>query len=79
MVAVPDVVGDSVDDAKKTLEDAGFEVEEDRGLLGLFGDTVKSSPWRAATRRPRGRRSRSRSAEPRARPGGGRRRASGSA
>ncbi|CAM5736713.1 non-specific serine/threonine protein kinase OS=Streptomyces tendae OX=1932 GN=pknB PE=4 SV=1 [Streptomyces tendae] len=41
MIEVPDVVGDSVDDAKRTLEDAGFEVDEDRGLLGLFGDTVE--------------------------------------
>jgi serine/threonine-protein kinase len=41
MIEVPDVVGDSVDDAKRTLQDAGFEVDEDRGLLGLFGDTVK--------------------------------------
>ncbi|MFH8446157.1 Stk1 family PASTA domain-containing Ser/Thr kinase [Streptomyces sp. NPDC018026] len=41
MIEVPDVVGDSVDDAKQKLEDAGFEVDEDRGLLGLFGDTVK--------------------------------------
>ncbi|MFJ2604571.1 Stk1 family PASTA domain-containing Ser/Thr kinase [Streptomyces sp. NPDC091279] len=41
-VEVPDVVGDSVDDAKQALTDAGFQVKEDRGLLGLFGDTVKS-------------------------------------
>ncbi len=41
MIEVPDVVGDSVDDARRKLEDAGFEVDEDRGLLGLFGDTVK--------------------------------------
>ncbi|MFC9464649.1 Stk1 family PASTA domain-containing Ser/Thr kinase [Streptomyces coelicoflavus] len=41
MIEVPDVVGDSVDDAKRKLEDAGFDVDEDRGLLGLFGDTVK--------------------------------------
>jgi serine/threonine-protein kinase len=41
MIEVPDVVGDSVDDAKAALEGAGFAVEEDRGLLGLFGDTVK--------------------------------------
>ncbi|WP_328559985.1 Stk1 family PASTA domain-containing Ser/Thr kinase [Streptomyces coelicoflavus] len=41
MIEVPDVVGDSVDDAKQKLEDAGFDVDEDRGLLGLFGDTVK--------------------------------------
>ncbi|MEV5319699.1 Stk1 family PASTA domain-containing Ser/Thr kinase [Streptomyces sp. NPDC052687] len=41
MVEVPDVVGDSVDEAKDKLEAAGFQVDEDRGLLGLFGDTVK--------------------------------------
>ncbi len=41
MVEVPDVVGSSVDDAKKLLEQSGFKVKEDRGLLGLFGDTVK--------------------------------------
>ncbi len=41
MIEVPDVVGDSVDDAKSALEGAGFKVEEDRGILGLFGDTVK--------------------------------------
>jgi serine/threonine-protein kinase len=44
MVDVPDVVGDSTDDAKAALEAAGFQVKEDKGLLGgLFGgDTVKS-------------------------------------
>ncbi len=41
MIEVPDVVGDSVDEATQKLQDAGFEVEEDRGLLGLFGDEVK--------------------------------------
>ncbi|UUU34534.1 Stk1 family PASTA domain-containing Ser/Thr kinase [Streptomyces sp. CA-210063] len=41
MVEVPDVVGDSVDEATQKLKAAGFEVEEDRGLLGLFGDEVK--------------------------------------
>ncbi|AIV36956.1 Stk1 family PASTA domain-containing Ser/Thr kinase [Streptomyces sp. MPA0124] len=41
MIEVPDVVGDSVDDAKRELQDAGFDVDEDRGLLGLFGDTVE--------------------------------------
>ncbi|AZS90111.1 Stk1 family PASTA domain-containing Ser/Thr kinase [Streptomyces griseoviridis] len=40
-IEVPDVVGQSVDDATRALRDAGFQVEEDRGLLGLFGDTVK--------------------------------------
>ncbi|MFJ5259186.1 Stk1 family PASTA domain-containing Ser/Thr kinase [Streptomyces sp. NPDC088387] len=42
LIEVPDVTGDSVDDATQELEAAGFQVEEDRGLLGLFGDTVKS-------------------------------------
>lgn len=42
MVEVPDVVGDSVDEATRKLRAAGFEVEEDRGLLGLFGDEVRS-------------------------------------
>ncbi|MGW7340730.1 Stk1 family PASTA domain-containing Ser/Thr kinase [Streptomyces sp. NPDC054808] len=41
MIEVPDVVGDNVDDAKRKLQDAGFDVDEDRGLLGLFGDTVE--------------------------------------
>jgi serine/threonine-protein kinase len=41
-IEVPDVVGDNVDDAKRELEAAGFTVKEDRGFLGLFGDTVKS-------------------------------------
>lgn len=41
MIEVPDVVGGSVDDAKAALEGAGFKVDEDRGLLGLFGNTVK--------------------------------------
>ncbi len=40
MVEVPDVVDDSVDEATKKLKAAGFEVDEDRGLLGFFGDTV---------------------------------------
>ena len=41
MIEVPDVTGDSVDEAHQALEGAGFKVSEDRGLLGLFGDTVK--------------------------------------
>ncbi|MFD4634319.1 Stk1 family PASTA domain-containing Ser/Thr kinase [Streptomyces sp. NPDC058284] len=41
MVEVPDVTGMSVDDATDELEKAGFEVDEDRGLLGIFGDKVK--------------------------------------
>ncbi|MFF5189734.1 Stk1 family PASTA domain-containing Ser/Thr kinase [Streptomyces sp. NPDC000345] len=54
MVEVPDVVGDSVDDAKDALEAAGFEVEEDRGLLGLFGDTVKSQSVEGGGTAPKG-------------------------
>ncbi|WP_062647470.1 Stk1 family PASTA domain-containing Ser/Thr kinase [Streptomyces maremycinicus] len=54
MVEVPDVVGASVDDAKSLLEQSGFEVEEDRGLLGLFGDTVKSQSVDAGDTAPKG-------------------------
>ncbi|MFF4584476.1 Stk1 family PASTA domain-containing Ser/Thr kinase [Streptomyces sp. NPDC001388] len=54
MVEVPDVVGDSVGDAKDALEAAGFEVEEDRGLLGLFGDTVKSQSVEGGGTAPKG-------------------------
>ncbi|WP_413756808.1 Stk1 family PASTA domain-containing Ser/Thr kinase [Streptomyces sp. MMBL 11-3] len=54
LVEVPDVVGDSVDDAKQALEEAGFEVEEDRGLLGLFGDTVKSQSVEGGETAPKG-------------------------
>ncbi len=53
-VQVPDVVGDSVDDAKKALEAAGFKVEEDRGLLGLFGDTVKSQSVKGGDKASKG-------------------------
>ncbi|MFD1658514.1 Stk1 family PASTA domain-containing Ser/Thr kinase [Streptomyces caeni] len=54
MVEVPDVVGDKVDDAKKALEAAGFAVEEDRGLLGLFGDTVKRQSVKGGDKAPKG-------------------------
>ncbi|MDQ0777833.1 beta-lactam-binding protein with PASTA domain/serine/threonine protein kinase [Streptomyces aurantiacus] len=54
MIEVPDVVGDSVDDAKQELEEAGFEVKEDRGLLGLFGDTVKSQSTEGGDTAPEG-------------------------
>ncbi|MFF7184538.1 Stk1 family PASTA domain-containing Ser/Thr kinase [Streptomyces sp. NPDC008222] len=53
-VEVPDVVGDNVDDARKTLEAAGFQVEEDRGLLGLFGDTVKHQSVKGGQKAPKG-------------------------
>ncbi|MES5823038.1 Stk1 family PASTA domain-containing Ser/Thr kinase [Streptomyces sp. RG80] len=54
LVEVPDVVGDSVDDAKSALEGAGFEVDEDRGILGLFGDTVKSQSVEGGQTAPKG-------------------------
>ncbi|MGW1894790.1 Stk1 family PASTA domain-containing Ser/Thr kinase [Streptomyces sp. NPDC002004] len=54
MIKVPDVVGDSVDDATKTLEDAGFKVDLDRGLLGLFGDTVTEQSVHGGDKAPKG-------------------------
>ncbi|MFJ6906150.1 Stk1 family PASTA domain-containing Ser/Thr kinase [Streptomyces griseoluteus] len=54
MVKVPDVVGSSVDDAHRKLEAAGFEVREDRGLLGLFGDTVKKQSVAGGDQAPKG-------------------------
>ncbi|GKQ38040.1 Stk1 family PASTA domain-containing Ser/Thr kinase [Streptomyces sp. A012304] len=51
---VPDVVGASVDDAKKLLEEAGFKVKEDRGLLGLFGDTVEGQSVEGGETAPKG-------------------------
>jgi serine/threonine-protein kinase len=54
MIEVPDVVGDSVDDAEEELKAAGFEVDEDRGLLGLFGDTVKSQSVEGGDTAPKG-------------------------
>ncbi|GAQ72210.1 serine/threonine-protein kinase PK-1 [Streptomyces turgidiscabies] len=54
MIEVPDVVGDSVDDAKAALEGAGFTVDEDRGLLGLFGDTVKKQSVDGGDTAPKG-------------------------
>ncbi|WP_192583206.1 Stk1 family PASTA domain-containing Ser/Thr kinase [Streptomyces albicerus] len=54
MIEVPDVVGDKVDDAKQELEAAGFKVDEDRGLLGLFGDTVKGQSVDGGDTAPKG-------------------------
>lgn len=54
MIEVPDVVGDSVDEAKQKLQGAGFEVEEDRGLLGLFGDTVRDQSVEGGETAPKG-------------------------
>ncbi|GAA4814488.1 Stk1 family PASTA domain-containing Ser/Thr kinase [Streptomyces ziwulingensis] len=53
-IEVPDVVGDSVDDARRELEEAGFQAKEDRGLLGLFGDTVKSQSVAGGETAPKG-------------------------
>ncbi|WLW55721.1 Stk1 family PASTA domain-containing Ser/Thr kinase [Streptomyces sp. YU58] len=54
MVEVPDVTGDKVDDAKAALEGAGFQVDEDRGLLGLFGDTVSKQSVAGGETAPKG-------------------------
>ncbi|WP_162467107.1 Stk1 family PASTA domain-containing Ser/Thr kinase [Streptomyces cavernae] len=54
MIEVPDVVGDKVDKATEKLEDAGFRVEEDRGLLGLFGDKVESQSVEGGEEAPKG-------------------------
>ncbi|OKJ94868.1 Stk1 family PASTA domain-containing Ser/Thr kinase [Streptomyces sp. CB02400] len=54
MIEVPDVIGDSVDEAKQKLKDAGFGVDEDRGLLGLFGDTVKGQSVDGGDTAPKG-------------------------
>ncbi|MFE9610444.1 Stk1 family PASTA domain-containing Ser/Thr kinase [Streptomyces sp. NPDC006012] len=54
MIEVPDVVGTSVGDAKKQLEASGFQVSEDRGLLGLFGSTVEKQSVNAGRTAPKG-------------------------
>ncbi|MER7842131.1 Stk1 family PASTA domain-containing Ser/Thr kinase [Streptomyces sp. NPDC096040] len=54
MVEVPSVVGATVDDATKLLEQSGFQVKEDRGLLGLFGNTVKQQSVDAGEQAPKG-------------------------
>nr|WP_316782578.1 Stk1 family PASTA domain-containing Ser/Thr kinase [Streptomyces sasae] len=54
MVEVPNVVGASVDTATKLLEQSGFQVKEDRGLLGLFGNTVKKQSVDAGEQAPKG-------------------------
>ncbi|MFY4720533.1 Stk1 family PASTA domain-containing Ser/Thr kinase [Streptomyces sp. LaBMicrA B280] len=54
MIEVPDVTGDSVDDAHQALEDAGFKVSEDRGILGLFGDTVQKQSVEGGKTAPKG-------------------------
>ncbi len=54
MVEVPDVVGDNVDEATRRLEAAGFEVEEDRGILGFFADEVKGQSVDGGDTAPKG-------------------------
>ncbi|MFD9070400.1 Stk1 family PASTA domain-containing Ser/Thr kinase [Streptomyces lasiicapitis] len=54
MVEVPDVEGMKVGEAKDALEGAGFDVKEDRGLLGIFGDTVKDQSVDPGDEAPKG-------------------------
>ncbi|WP_030679430.1 Stk1 family PASTA domain-containing Ser/Thr kinase [Streptomyces sp. NRRL B-1347] len=54
MIEVPDVEGMKVDEAEDTLKAAGFDVEKDRGLLGLFGDTVKDQSVDPGDTAPKG-------------------------
>lgn len=54
MLVVPDVTGKKTDEARKTLEAAGFEVKEDHGLFGLFGDTVDDQSVEGGDRAPEG-------------------------
>ena len=42
MVPIPDVQGQSCQDAQQTLQQAGFQVQVQQGLFGnLFGDKVQ--------------------------------------
>lgn len=54
LVEVPDVVGESVDEATNRLKAAGFEVEEDRGILGFFTDEVKGQSVDGGDTAPKG-------------------------
>ncbi|WP_369211549.1 Stk1 family PASTA domain-containing Ser/Thr kinase [Streptomyces flavofungini] len=54
MIEVPDVTGMKVGEATDELEGAGFEVDEDRGLLGIFGDTVKEQSVDGGDEAPKG-------------------------
>ncbi len=54
MVEVPDVTGLKVDEAKSRLSAAGFDVKEDRGILGLFGDTVDGQSVEGGDEAPKG-------------------------
>ncbi|MFD9120311.1 Stk1 family PASTA domain-containing Ser/Thr kinase [Streptomyces bottropensis] len=54
LVEVPDVVGENVDEATRRLEAAGFQVEEDRGILGFFADEVKGQSVDGGDTAPKG-------------------------
>lgn len=54
MIEVPDVEGMSVDEATQELEAVGFDVDEDRGLLGLFGDKVENQSVDGGDKAPKG-------------------------
>ncbi|MEV6794605.1 Stk1 family PASTA domain-containing Ser/Thr kinase [Streptomyces sp. NPDC051320] len=53
MIDVPDVTGDNVDDAKKTLTDKGFKVHVKRPFLS-FSDTVESQSVEGGDQAPEG-------------------------
>ncbi|WP_432110848.1 Stk1 family PASTA domain-containing Ser/Thr kinase [Streptomyces sp. YPW6] len=53
MVDVPDVTGRDVDEARSTLEEAGFEVEVDRPFLS-FSDTIASQSVDGGEQAPEG-------------------------
>lgn len=53
LVVVPDVQGKQVDEAKGILEQAGFVVEIDRALGGIFGTAHSTNPG-AGQKAPRG-------------------------
>lgn len=54
LVEVPDVEGMSVDEARDKLEAAGFDVDEDRGLLDIFADKVKDQSVDGGDKAPKG-------------------------
>ncbi|WP_415950834.1 Stk1 family PASTA domain-containing Ser/Thr kinase [Streptomyces sp. KLOTTS4A1] len=54
MIEVPDVTGLKVGEARTALEARGFKVDEDRGFLGLFGDTVDSQSVQGGEEAPKG-------------------------
>ncbi|MEV0524732.1 Stk1 family PASTA domain-containing Ser/Thr kinase [Streptomyces sp. NPDC050439] len=54
MIEVPDVEGMKVDEATQELEAVGFDVDKDRGLLGLFADKVESQSVEGGDKAPKG-------------------------